>query len=83
MELSAQYINERKNPDKTIDVIDEAGAAVQLRSKTAKQNKITIKDIEATVAKFAKIPKISIVGNEKDRLKNLESNLKHLIYGQN
>ena len=81
VELSSQYINERKNPDKSIDVVDEAGAAVQLRSK-GKKSKISIKDIEITVAKFAKIPQISIVGNEKDRLKNLESNLKHLIYGQ-
>ena len=81
--LSSQYINERKNPDKSIDVIDEAGAAVQLRSKTEKRSNITIKDIENTVAKFAKIPKISIIGNEKERLKNLETNLKHLIYGQN
>ena len=83
VELSTQYINERKNPDKSIDVIDEAGAAVQLRSNSVKRNNITLKDIEATVAKFAKIPKISIVGNEKERLKNLANNLKRLIYGQN
>ena len=79
--LSSQYINERKNPDKAIDVIDEAGAAVQLRSKGKKCN-ISIKDIESTVAKFAKIPKISMANNEKDNLKNLEANLRRLIYGQ-
>ena len=82
VDLSTQYINERKNPDKSIDVIDEVGAAVQLRSETTKRKKITLKDVETTVAKFAKIPQISIVGNEKDRLKNLERNLKNLIYGQ-
>ena len=82
VDLSAQYINERKNPDKAIDVIDEAGAAIQLHSGSNKRSNITLKDIESTVAKFAKIPQISIVGNEKDRLKNLEVNLKRLIYGQ-
>ena len=83
VELSIQYISERKNPDKAIDVIDEAGAAVQLRPKTVRKSNITVKDIEVIVAKFAKIPQISIGGSEKDRLKSLESNLKHLIYGQN
>ena len=82
VELSSQYIHERKNPDKAIDVIDEAGAAVQLQSGKTKRNSITLKDIENTVAKFAKIPQISIVGNEKDRLKTLNHRLKHLIYGQ-
>ena len=80
--LASQYIHERKNPDKSIDVIDEAGAAVQLQSKNTRRNNITLKDIEKTVAHFAKIPKFSVVGNEKERLKSLDVNLKRLIYGQ-
>ncbi len=80
VDLSARYITDRKNPDKSIDVIDEAGAYTQLLAN--KRTKITKKDIERVVAKLAKIPKISVAGDEKQKLKDLRSNLKMVIYGQ-
>ncbi len=80
--LTEKYITDRKNPDKSIDVIDEAGAAIQLLPENKKREKITRKDIEAVVAKLAKIPQISVAANEKDKLRNLKTNLKTVIYGQ-
>jgi len=80
VDLSARYITDRKNPDKSIDVIDEAGAFTQLLAK--KRSKITKKDVENIVAKLAKIPEISVVGDEKQKLKALRENLKMVIYGQ-
>jgi len=80
VDLSARYITDRKNPDKSIDVIDEAGAYTQLLA--TKRNKITKKDIERIVAKLAKIPNISVVGDDKQKLKDLRKNLKMVIYGQ-
>jgi ATP-dependent Clp protease ATP-binding subunit ClpA len=80
VDLSARYITDRKNPDKSIDVIDEAGAFTQLLAK--KRSKITKKDVENIVAKLAKIPEISVVGDEKEKLKSLRENLKMVIYGQ-
>ena len=80
VDLSARYITDRKNPDKSIDVIDEAGAYTQLLAN--KRNKITKKDIERIVAKLAKIPNISVVGDDKQKLKDLRKNLKMVIYGQ-
>lgn len=80
VDLSARYITDRKNPDKSIDVIDEAGAYTQLLAN--KRTKITKKDVERIVAKLAKIPKISVAGDEKQKLKDLRKNLKMVIYGQ-
>ncbi len=80
VDLSARYITDRKNPDKSIDVIDEAGAYTQLLAN--KRTKITKKDIERIVAKLAKIPKITVAGDEKQKLKDLRNNLKMVIYGQ-
>jgi len=80
VDLSNRYITDRKNPDKAIDVIDEAGAYTQLLA--TKRAKITKKDVENIVAKLAKIPNISVVGNEKDKLRDLRNNLLMTIYGQ-
>ncbi|MCF8060325.1 MAG: AAA family ATPase, partial [Bacteriovoracaceae bacterium] len=80
VDLSSRYITDRKNPDKAIDVIDEAGAYTQLLA--TKRSKITKKDVESIVAKLAKIPKISVVGDEKEKLRDLKKNLMMTIYGQ-
>ncbi|MBT4836852.1 MAG: ATP-dependent Clp protease ATP-binding subunit ClpA [Methylococcales bacterium] len=81
-ELSAKYINDRHLPDKAIDVIDEAGANQQLKSKTKKKKNIGVHDIEVVVAKMARIPAQTISLSEKDVLKTLEKNLKHVVFGQ-
>lgn len=80
VDLSNRYITDRKNPDKAIDVIDEAGAYTQLLA--TKRSKITKKDVENIVAKLAKVPNISVVGNEKEKLRDLRNNLLMTIYGQ-
>ncbi len=78
--LSAKYITERFLPDKAIDVIDEAGAVVRLYHSD--NPVVTEKVIEQTVAKIARIPSQEITSSEADRLKNLESGLKSVIFGQ-
>ena len=80
VDLSTRYISDRKNPDKSIDVIDEAGAYTHLLAK--KRSVITQKDIEVIVAKLAKIPKINASGDEKRKLRDLKKNLQMTIYGQ-
>lgn len=81
VELSAKYLNERFLPDKAIDVIDEAGASARLLGQ--KRRKINVSDIEKVVAAMAKIPLGSMSINEKDQLKNLETSLKEVVFGQN
>lgn len=78
--LSAKYINERFLPDKAIDVIDEAGAVVRLYKQ--EDPVVDEKVIEQVVAKIARIPSQEVTSNDVDRLKNLESNLKSVIFGQ-
>ncbi|GAB4011132.1 MAG: ATP-dependent Clp protease ATP-binding subunit ClpA [Bdellovibrio sp.] len=82
VDLAERYLTDRKNPDKAIDVIDEAGAMMHLLPESKRRGSITKKDIEEVVAKLAKIPKISVASTEKDKLKNLKQNLLHVIYGQ-
>lgn len=85
--LSNKHINDRRLPDKAIDVIDEVGAYLRIYNKDAEEgktrNKVTIHDIEKVVAKIARIPEKNITSNEKDKLRNLERDLKLLIFGQN
>ncbi|MBI3652164.1 MAG: ATP-dependent Clp protease ATP-binding subunit ClpA [Acidobacteria bacterium] len=81
-ELSAKYINDRFLPDKAIDVIDEAGAAIKLLPKRSRPKTLTPEDIELVVARMAKIPPKTVSVSDKDRLKNLEDDLKTVIYGQ-
>jgi ATP-dependent Clp protease ATP-binding subunit ClpA len=82
VEVASKFLNDRRNPDKSIDVIDEAGATVHLLPKSKRKLNITKRDVENIIAKLAKIPRISVSGDDKDRLKNLKSNLHMMIYGQ-
>jgi ATP-dependent Clp protease ATP-binding subunit ClpA len=82
IDLSEKYITDRFLPDKAIDIIDEAGAAIQLLSKAKKRVNITLKDIENIVSSLAKVPKESVSTSEKSQLENLQRNLKLLIFGQ-
>ena len=82
-ELSAKHVSDRFLPDKAIDVIDEAGAAVKLLPEGERSGKqITVSDIEAVVAGMARIPARSVSGSDRERLADLEPALKGVIYGQ-
>ncbi len=81
-ELAARHINERHLPDKAIDVIDEAGASVQLLSIVERPDRVDVPQIEAVVAKMARIPSNSVSASDRDLLKNLERDLKMVIFGQ-
>jgi len=81
-QLSAKYINERFLPDKAIDVIDEAGAKQQLIAPNKRKKVINNTDIESIVARMARIPEKSVSSTEKDSLKNLDRNLKLVVFGQ-
>jgi len=81
-ELSARYINDRFLPDKAIDIIDEAGAAVKLKPASSRKKSISLNDIETIVAKVARIPSKQVSLNDTQVLKNLERNLKLVVYGQ-
>jgi len=81
-ELSAKYINERHLPDKAIDVIDEAGASQRLQPSSKRKKTIGVADIESIVAKMARIPQQSVSSSDKETLKNLDRNLKMLVFGQ-
>ena len=82
VELSARYIHDRKLPDKAIDVIDEAGAAQHLMSESKRRKTIGAKDIEAVVAKIARIPPKSVSKDDSEVLRDLEKNLKRVVFGQ-
>lgn len=85
-ELAGRYINDRFLPDKAIDVLDEAGASVRLREEEAEEaaaNRLVLQtDVEAVVARIAKIPPKSVSTSDKERLQNLEKELKSVLYGQ-
>jgi len=81
-DLSARHINDRQLPDKAIDVIDEAGASLRLQSPDPHNAVVGVDLIEKIVAKMARIPPKSVSASDKDLLKNLERNLKLVIYGQ-
>ena len=83
VELSARYINDRKLPDKAIDVIDEAGAAQHLVAESKRRKTIGIKEIEAVVAKIARIPPKNVSKDDAEVLKDLEASLKRVVFGQN
>ena len=82
VELSAKYINERHLPDKAIDVIDEAGARVRLMPANRRRKTVGVAEIEAMVAKMARIPEKSVSSSDKDILKNLDKKMKMLVFGQ-
>ncbi|OYQ32336.1 ATP-dependent Clp protease ATP-binding subunit ClpA [Niveispirillum lacus] len=83
VELSARYIGDRKLPDKAIDVIDEVGAAQTMLPENKRKKTITQKDVEAVVAKIARIPPKSVSRDDKEVLLNLERDLKTMVFGQN
>jgi len=82
VELSAKYINDRKLPDKAIDVIDETGASQMLVPESRRKKTIGVKEIEATIATMARIPPKTVSKDDTETLKNLELNLKRVVYGQ-
>jgi len=83
VELSSRYINDRKLPDSAIDVIDEAGAAQHLVPESKRRKTIGVKEIEAVVAKIARIPPKSVSKDDAEVLKDLEKSLKRVVFGQN
>jgi ATP-dependent Clp protease ATP-binding subunit ClpA len=82
VELSARYINDRKLPDKAIDVIDEAGAAQHLVPDSKRRKTIGAKEIEAVVAKIARIPPKNVSKDDAELLRDLEVSLKRVVFGQ-
>ncbi|PFG62808.1 ATP-dependent Clp protease ATP-binding subunit ClpA [Thioclava sp. ES.031] len=82
VELSARYVHDRKLPDKAIDVIDEAGAAQHLVAESKRRKTIGPKEIEAVVAKIARIPPKSVSKDDAEVLKDLEKTLKRVVFGQ-
>ncbi|KRS16592.1 ATP-dependent Clp protease ATP-binding subunit ClpA [Roseovarius indicus] len=82
VDLSARYINDRKLPDKAIDVIDEAGAAQHLVVASKRRKSIGPKEIEAVVAKIARIPPKNVSKDDAEVLKDLEGALKRVVFGQ-
>jgi ATP-dependent Clp protease ATP-binding subunit ClpA len=82
VQLSAKHINDRRLPDKAIDVIDEVGAAVKILPPGKRKKTIVPKDIERIVAKIAKIPPRSVSASDKEQLQNLERDLKLTVFGQ-
>ncbi len=81
-ELAARHINESHLPDKAIDVIDEAGARFRLMDEADRPKVIRPVDIEAVVAKIARIPARTVSSTDKEKLSNIEADLKRVIYGQ-
>jgi len=82
VELSARYINDRKLPDKAIDVIDESGASLKLVPEGRRRKTIGVKEIETTVASMARIPPKSVSKSDEEVLSNLNETLKRVVYGQ-
>ncbi|MEM7241725.1 MAG: ATP-dependent Clp protease ATP-binding subunit ClpA [Pseudomonadota bacterium] len=82
VELSARYMNDRKLPDKAIDVIDEAGASQRLVERKKRKKTLGVTEIEAVVAKIARIPPKTVSRDDKELLRDLEASLKRVVFGQ-
>jgi len=82
VELSARYIHDRKLPDKAIDVIDEVGASRMLLPEGKRRKTVTLKDVEEIVAKIARIPPKSVSTDDRETLRNLERDLRSMVFGQ-
>ncbi len=82
VDLASRYINDRKLPDSAIDVIDEAGAAQHLLPESRRRKTIGPKEIEAVVAKIARIPPKNVSKDDAEVLRDLEKNLKRVVFGQ-
>jgi len=83
VELSAKYINDRKLPDKAIDVIDETGASQMLLPESRRKKVIGVKEVEEVVVKMARIPPKSVSKSDAEQLRNLEEDLRRVVFGQN
>ena len=81
-ELAARYINDRHLPDKAIDVVDEAGANLRLKPVGDRPTSVTVEQVESVVARIARIPPKQVSTSDREVLKNIERNLKLVIYGQ-
>ncbi|GAB4468603.1 MAG: ATP-dependent Clp protease ATP-binding subunit ClpA [Burkholderiaceae bacterium] len=81
-ELSAKFINDRHLPDKAIDVIDEAGAAQRILPVSKRKKTIGKNEVEDIIAKIARIPPQTVSSDDRAQLKNLERNLKNVVFGQ-
>ena len=82
VELSSRYMGDRKLPDKAIDVIDEAGAQMRLQPVSKRKKTIGVKEVEAVVATMARIPPKTVSKDDEQSLKNLETDLSHVVFGQ-
>jgi ATP-dependent Clp protease ATP-binding subunit ClpA len=82
VELSDRYIGDRKLPDKAIDVIDEAGASMRLLPQSRRKKTIGVKEVEAVVAKIARIPAKSVSKSDETVLRDLDATLKRVVFGQ-
>ncbi|ATZ94260.1 MULTISPECIES: ATP-dependent Clp protease ATP-binding subunit ClpA [Dickeya] len=82
VELAVKYINDRHLPDKAIDVIDEAGARCRLLPASKRKKTVNVADIEAVVARIARIPEKTVSASDRDVLRNLGDRLKMLVFGQ-
>jgi ATP-dependent Clp protease ATP-binding subunit ClpA len=81
-ELADRHISDRRLPDKAIDVVDEAGARLRLKPAGERETRVEVKHIEDVVARIARIPAKTVSASDRDVLRNLERNLKLVIYGQ-
>jgi ATP-dependent Clp protease ATP-binding subunit ClpA len=82
VDLSAKYIHDRKLPDKAIDVIDEVGASRMLLPEHKRRKTVTLRDVEEIVAKIARIPPKSVSADDKETLRNLERDVRSMVFGQ-
>jgi ATP-dependent Clp protease ATP-binding subunit ClpA len=82
VELSAKYINDRKLPDKAIDVLDEVGASQMLVPESRRKKVIGVKEVEDVIAKMARIPPKSVSKTDTEALRSLEDDLKRVVFGQ-
>ena len=82
VELTDRYISDRHLPDKAIDIIDEAGASQRLLPTSKRKKTIGVGDIESIIATIARIPPKTVSSSDKDVMKNLERNLKMVVFGQ-
>ncbi len=81
-ELAGKYINDRYLPDKAIDVIDEVGASLKLLPEDKRPHSVTVQMVENTIARMAKVPPKTVVGDERERLKSLREDMQKVIFGQ-
>jgi ATP-dependent Clp protease ATP-binding subunit ClpA len=81
-ELAERHINDRHLPDKAIDVVDEAGAALRLKPAAGREPAVTVEQVEAVVARIARIPAKNVSTSDREVLANLQRNLKLVIFGQ-